>query len=872
MHLLPFSISRGQGYTAVDDESTVVHLPNSNSSNIQSLDESNKKRRNLAVLGIIFSALIFVFTFNGNKMNKENPSLGSIMDRSQTFKQVSHPEPPSSYWGVVTKPYPTGAFWTNLVVKTGDGVIGLPPYGVKTLDTGVQVSYGAARRVVTQLFVADPFMVDIQLSAVQGYVSRSVEAYDNSSVTMTYKTSNGGKYKTHLVKGAPFITVVYDNTTPVISAELMNIYDVEQKLFKASGDGVYYIITLGSWQKWMVYCSENVVFQWKDNALTAVSPIRGFVRVAVLPLAAPLDTFKGLVPFVKKYPTGALWTFAYPTPGVVEANIQFTTMGTGPLLMHALPHQLQIMQVPNPKSDDIAAAQKLITPPFSIKGKLKVVLGEQWKLVYNLVQVGWNFVPAEKLSNYQMDSLAKFLIADVNEVAPQFTDPYGFGKQVGRLARLALIADEFGIPAVRQQAISNLETSLLPWLTGTNLNALLYDKTWGGIVPTKGLESNTNEFGSGWYSDHHFHYGYFVYALATLAKLDAPFWTANRPAIEAIVRDICNPDPSDPDFPFFRHKDLFDGHSWASGLFQQGNGKGQESSSESINAYYGGYLYGLATGNAELTRLSHTMLTMEIQSTKVYWHMTDASVPDIYDPIFAANRMLGNIGAIDITSSTWFGSKYEFVHGINMMPLTPITAILFDQPYVMKEWPVVGTRLLIEQKVVPDKIRQCSASKGWFPHSFLRFVIHASLLECVALGLLGNCCPNNENVFLQCCSANNTADALGVDVISDEYKSYIYFIQAVVDRDSAWRSLLALPTFGAGGSRTNSLYWAASRSPAPLDYSPAAKAPEYASLVSPSCSANSPCQALGLVYGDCCPMSTGTSLSCCDRFEVPKSW
>ena len=41
------------------------------------------------------------------------------------------------------------------------------------------------------------------------------------------------------------------------------------------------------------------------------------------------------------------------------------------------------------------------------------------------------------------------------------------------------------------------------------------------------------------------------------------------------------------DFPLARHKDFFDGHSWASGLFQQANGKGQESSSEATNAYYG---------------------------------------------------------------------------------------------------------------------------------------------------------------------------------------------------------------------------------------------------------------------------------------------
>jgi endo-1,3(4)-beta-glucanase len=34
-------------------------------------------------------------------------------------------------------------------------------------------------------------------------------------------------------------------------------------------------------------------------------------------------------------------------------------------------------------------------------------------------------------------------------------------------------------------------------------------------------------------------------------------------------------------------QDFFDGHSWASGLFVQNNGKSQESSSEAINAYYG---------------------------------------------------------------------------------------------------------------------------------------------------------------------------------------------------------------------------------------------------------------------------------------------
>ena len=115
-------------------------------------------------------------------------------------------------------------------------------------------------------------------------------------------------------------------------------------------------------------------------------------------------------------------------------------------------------------------------------------------------------------------------------------------------------------------------------------------------------------------------------------------------------RDICNGggDSSGAgtgvDYPFARHKDLFDGHSWAryctseeysviitiqyykplslcpaclylyspprhhrvttaspltnccSGLFAQGNGKSQESSSEAVNAYHACHLYAEATG------------------------------------------------------------------------------------------------------------------------------------------------------------------------------------------------------------------------------------------------------------------------------------
>lgn len=64
---------------------------------------------------------------------------------------------------------------------------------------------------------------------------------------------------------------------------------------------------------------------------------------------------------------------------------------------------------------------------------------------------------------------------------------------------------------------------------------------------------------------------------------------------------------------------------------------------------------------------------MEIHSTKYYWHMqtvdtavTTDSSELIYDNIFAATYMVGNVGATDVTTTTWFGNDLKYVHGINM--------------------------------------------------------------------------------------------------------------------------------------------------------------------------------------------------------------
>ncbi|KAJ1422648.1 endo-1,3(4)-beta-glucanase, partial [Ochromonadaceae sp. CCMP2298] len=538
------------------------------------------------------------------------------------YPNIVHPDPPTSLWGNVQRPYPTGAWWTNLVVGEGKDLIGVYPYALKTQESGVQVSYGASRRVVSKKSIVDPFVADLQLGTKEAYLSRAVEAHDALSVTMGYRTV-GGKYKTHVVKSSPFVTVVYDNATPEITAELMQINSVEAREVKDS-PGVKYIVTLGNWQKWLVYCSQPVALQWSGNKISSSGPIQGYVRVAILPVASYEKAFDELMQYVQRYPTcgsvevvPALTTETESWLGGstgAEATLVFkySTVGAGELLMLALPHQQDGMLQP---SLDSAVNIKALAyaPVWCIKGKMRAVVGDSWRLRVPLVSAGWNYEVSDKLSTARLDEIAQDLLQEMGARPIGAPDPYGFGKELGRMASLALIADDLGIATARQTAVEMLEAALGPWLLGDNSNSLNYDTTYGGLLTTNGLADKQGDYGQGWYNDHHFHFGYFMHGAAVIAKLD-PTWfevADRRQAIDAIAKDICNADPADPNYPFARHKDFFDGHSWASGLFTQGNGKGQESSSEAANAYYAVMLFASATQNEPLREFAHVLLSME---------------------------------------------------------------------------------------------------------------------------------------------------------------------------------------------------------------------------------------------------------------------
>jgi hypothetical protein len=93
----------------------------------------------------------------------------------------------------------------------------------------------------------------------------------------------------------------------------------------------------------------------------------------------------------------------------------------------------------------------------------------------------------------------------------------------------------------------------------------------------------------------------------------------------------------DPYFPSFRHLDLFEGHSWASGLFASPNGRNQESSSEALASWDGLRLLGVALASPEIETLGELAGALELHSIKFYWHSTARRA--VYPEIFRSWQM-----------------------------------------------------------------------------------------------------------------------------------------------------------------------------------------------------------------------------------------
>ena len=358
------------------------------------------------------------------------------------FKQLEHKVKPDGRWGAAgPRPYPTNAWWTNLVLGSGKNLVNPMPYQVKTLDDGVQISL--SDKVVAEKYIFMAFVPNMIITAKEGMGSRFLSAWDPLSVTMAYD-----KVEFPFVRGSPYITAKFSGKTPVL-ASAHAVMSVNGQNIGSQVTGSKFEIKLNNGQHWMVYTSSDVSFYINKDSLSASGPCIGTLRVACVTQgqnSGDLDSYSGSVPVGGQVTADSSGD---------SATITFTweTEGSGDPLIMALPHHMDILQSPK------TAGIKFNT----IKGDMTAIVGSVWKMTEKLTSIQWNS-PRGVAPQY-LNSVRDALKADIGiKVVAQ--DPYFGGKEMGALGRLALIADELGETALAATYRENIKKALEPWLAG----------------------------------------------------------------------------------------------------------------------------------------------------------------------------------------------------------------------------------------------------------------------------------------------------------------------------------------------------------------------------------------------------------------------
>ncbi len=189
----------------------------------------------------------------------------------------------------------------------------------------------------------------------------------------------------------------------------------------------------------------------------------------------------------------------------------------------------------------------------------------------------------------------------------------------------------------------------------------------------KGLVGLTPSFGSEDFNDHHFHYGYFLYAAGVLAADDPTLVARYAPVMNLLAADIASSGGSGA-FPDQRAFDVYASHSWASGTSPFADGNNQESSSEATNAWTGLASWATASGNAAMATW---MLSSEAQSTLAYW-----TNPDLSQPAYAgfSHQVVSLNWGGKRDYATWFSPEPAAILGIQLIPMGPSSSYLAGDP------------------------------------------------------------------------------------------------------------------------------------------------------------------------------------------------
>ncbi|MEF8800848.1 MAG: glycosyl hydrolase [Halolamina sp.] len=587
----------------------------------------------------------------------ENVGSGSFTTTIPDGYDYPSPPDPSYVTEDVSPPIPTNDWWSGLLFGTYSAgpVIGDPYHG-EAESTGFTATYPTdwdgdpADQDTILADTAQTPGVTIGHADVEEFSDARVNDWGDWHVQTTWGAGTDRHMDVTIARGLPLFFAEYSGggaqltfTTddgPVDDAAVSAWADRGNVLgitVSANGYDKHFGVFAPSGASWSGTSTSEMVSELGDG---------DYLTVAVLPGASTdlLDQFEAYAYNVVR-DTTVDWEYVPDDGGTpvseVRTTYSFTTESKSEsqaegTVTALFPHQWKY-----------ADTELTGRTYWSVRGEMRVATGESFTTTHTYDGI-LPFTPTSGIQD--PETLRSYVTRLADEYDPYAfdvpTSAYWVGKDFYRNSTAAALADRTDQTAERDYFLSAITERIEGWLSaddtalGTEAGQELfyYDDDLGSLFefPT--------DFGSVEYiTDHHFHYGYFVYAAAEVARQE-PGWaeTSNWGGmVERLVRDYANwerPDPetdSDPAadpknaFPFLRNFDVYGGHSWAGGTVGNQKGNNQESSSEAVMAYAAMIRWGELTGNRELRDAGIFLYTQETAAVWDYWFdPEDDSLPD----------------------------------------------------------------------------------------------------------------------------------------------------------------------------------------------------------------------------------------------------
>lgn len=586
-------------------------------------------------------------------------SVGSGSFTTEIPDGYDYPSPPDPDYvtEAVTPPIPTNDWWSGLLFESFSGgpVIGDPYHGDAGAE-GFTATYPTdwnGDPAEQDTIVADTARtpgVTIGHADVEEFSDARVHDWGDWHVQTTWGAGTDRRMDVTIARGLPLLFAEYSGGSAQLTFRTDDepVDDAAVSTWADRGNVLGITVSANGYDKHFgVFAPSGA--SWSGTSTSEMTSELGdgdYLTVAILPDASTdlLDQFERhaynvvrdttvdweYVPDDNGTPTSEVrTTYSFTT----EAKPESQTEGTVTALF---PHQWKY-----------ATTELTDHTYWSVRGEMRVATGTSFTTAHTYDGI-LPFTPTTGIT--EPETLRSYVTRLADEYDPYVfdvpTSAYWAGKDFYRNSTAAAIADRTEQTDEREHFLRAVADRLEGWLSAddTTLETepgqelFYYDDDLGSLFEFP------SDFGAVEYiTDHHFHYGYFVYAAAEVARQD-PEWAASSNwggMVERLVRDYANwerPDPeasadpaADPGnaFPFLRNFDIYGGHSWAGGTVDNQKGNNQESSSEAVMAYAAMIRWGELTGNRDLRDAGIFLYTQETTAVWDYWFdPEDDSLPD----------------------------------------------------------------------------------------------------------------------------------------------------------------------------------------------------------------------------------------------------